>query len=148
MTIYVVKRGDTLWLIANQYKVTMSSIIEINQLQNPNQLVVGQAVIIPAPDNIHVVRQGESLWSIAQLYHTTVSAIAQENNITDPNLLRVGQVLRIPKPVIEVNGYLTQVGTAGESIARVTGPYLTYISMFSYQVRADGSVKAQMTILC
>lgn len=96
MFIYVVKAGDTLWQIANTFRVTMSSIIQVNQLQDPNQLVVGQALVIPREDTVHIVQPGEALWSIAQAYSTTVQAILQINNIPNPNSIYPGQVILIP----------------------------------------------------
>ena len=47
MQIHVVKEGDSLWSIAHQYGVTMDQIVSANQLENPNALVVGQALVIP-----------------------------------------------------------------------------------------------------
>lgn len=47
MTIYVVQRGDTLPYIASLYNISVESIIAANGLLNPNQLVTGQALVIP-----------------------------------------------------------------------------------------------------
>lgn len=45
---YVVKYGDTLSSIAAQYGVTVQQIIDANSLQNPDLLLPGQELIIPA----------------------------------------------------------------------------------------------------
>ncbi|WP_339253645.1 glycosyl hydrolase family 18 protein [Sporosarcina sp. FSL W8-0480] len=47
MQIHVVEQGNSIWGISNQYGVTMDQIIEANQLENPNALVIGQALVIP-----------------------------------------------------------------------------------------------------
>ncbi|WP_432361308.1 glycosyl hydrolase family 18 protein [Sporosarcina sp. UB5] len=47
MQIHVVRQGNTLWTIANGYGVTTNQIVVANQLENPNALVVGQALVIP-----------------------------------------------------------------------------------------------------
>ena len=46
---YTVQPGDTLAAIAAEYGVTVESIIEANNLQNPDLLSVGQVLIIPNP---------------------------------------------------------------------------------------------------
>ena len=96
MLIYVVKRGDTLWQIASNYRVPIKRIIDINGLEYPNQLLIGQALIIPTADSAHTVRSGETLWQIAQNYGTTVQAIVEANNIPNPNNINPGLELYIP----------------------------------------------------
>ena len=44
--IYVVQPGDTLWRIARQYGVTAAQIAALNQIPDPDVLVVGQALLI------------------------------------------------------------------------------------------------------
>ncbi len=46
---YVVQSGDTLSGIAEQFKVTIQQIIDANSLQNPDLLLPGQELVIPAP---------------------------------------------------------------------------------------------------
>ena len=60
MILYVVRSGDTLRQIANRYGVNMNSIVQINRLPNPNQLLVGQSLIIPKPGSYHSVKSGET----------------------------------------------------------------------------------------
>ncbi|HEY7600762.1 MAG TPA: LysM peptidoglycan-binding domain-containing protein [Candidatus Limnocylindrales bacterium] len=45
---YVVQRGDTINKIALRFGVTPESIIELNELRNPNLIVPGQLLLIPA----------------------------------------------------------------------------------------------------
>ena len=140
MKIHVVKRGETLWYISRIYGVTINSIVQINQMNNPDLILVGQALIIPTEDDIYTVKPGDTLWAISRRYGVTITDLARENNIANPNLIYPGQRLRIPKPTIEVNGYLTQIGATGERILGGTGEYLTYFSMFSYGITAEGGL--------
>jgi LysM repeat protein len=78
--IHVVRSGETLWQIANRYNVGMNGIIEGNGLQNPNQLVIGQSLVVPVPGTWHVIKSGDTLWSISQQYGVSINSIIQANH--------------------------------------------------------------------
>ncbi len=115
MIIYVVKPGDSLWQISNTFGVPLSEIIEANKLPNPNQLLVGQAIIVPKEGIYHVVMPGESLWAIAGLYNTTVEEILRSNNIANPNIIHPGLRLFIPAPIHRV--------VPGETLSQIAEKY-------------------------
>ena len=100
--VYVVKRGDTLWGISNQYGVSVTELASLNGV-NADTLQVGQSLIIPAksgsnPDNmfLYTVKKGDTLYSIARVYGVGVDSIKNLNYLTSNNLY-IGQVLRIPE---------------------------------------------------
>lgn len=43
---YTVKAGDTLYSIAVRYKTTVSRLVQVNNISNPNVLSVGQKLTI------------------------------------------------------------------------------------------------------
>lgn len=47
MIVYIVKDGDTIWNIAKKYKTTMQEIININNLDNGDEIFVGEKLFIP-----------------------------------------------------------------------------------------------------
>ncbi len=97
MLIHVVKTRETLWQIASSYRIPIADIIETNELLDPNQLVIGQALIIPSEGIYHIVKSGEYLWKIAQTYNTTVQSILENNTeITNPESIYPGLVIYIP----------------------------------------------------
>jgi spore germination protein len=49
MTIHIVQKGDSLYSIARSYGVAWQRIMADNGLAPNQQLVVGQALIIPSP---------------------------------------------------------------------------------------------------
>ena len=144
MVIHVVQPGDSIYSIAVQYGVPMQRVIDDNRLQNPEQLVVGQTIVVPVDSTQHRVTQGQSLYSIARDYRVTVSSLLRANpGIADPSRIQVGQIISVPVPqpklgTIDVNGYAFPNITA--STLNSTLPHLTFISLFSYQVRPNGSL--------
>lgn len=110
---YTIRRGDTLWMIAQRYYTSVAAIRAANPGLNPQNLTVGQTICVPsrrAPRppvtpppsrcpvglRTHVVQRNDSLWLIAQRYCTTVETILALNRGLTPGNLRVGQVLLIP----------------------------------------------------
>lgn len=47
MLFYIVQPDDTLWKIARRYQTTVNALVRVNQLANPNQLELGQKLLIP-----------------------------------------------------------------------------------------------------
>lgn len=91
--IYIVKKGDTLYKIANMYGTTVDNLKALNNLKN-NNLSIGQKLIVPSKNKIYIVQKGDSLWSIARKYDTTVDSIKKNNNLST-NVLQIGQKLKI-----------------------------------------------------
>lgn len=115
---YTVKKGDSLYSIANKFNTTVDNLKKLNNLTS-NLLNIGQTLIInesnvPNQTGItYIVKKGDSLYSIAQKYNMTVDEIKKANNLTS-NLLRVGQSLKIPSQ----NIYIVKKGDSLYSIAR------------------------------
>ena len=99
-TEYVVRSGDTLWLLAQRYNTTVDAIKKLNNLTDDN-LSIGQVLRIPTTESSdgsyfeYVVRPGDTLWLLSQRYHTTVDAIKNLNGLPG-NDLSIGQILKIP----------------------------------------------------
>lgn len=144
MDIHVVRPGESIYTIANMYGVSWQKVVEDNELENPNQLVPGQTIVILHGNRRHIVRPGESLYLIAMEYQTPISAIITANpEISDPARISIGQQITIPPRrinfgPIEVNGYAFP--NINQETLTKTLPSLTYLSIFSYEVNADGSV--------
>lgn len=143
LEIHIVRRGETLWQIASQYHVDIQSIIQVNQLENPNELVVGQSLVIPTSGRTHIVRYGETLWQIAHQYGTTVQAIVHANRIPAGAILYAGTPLIIPrtKTTIESNAYTYQSPEEGAQSIKEVGDLLTYMSPFAYKVKEDATLE-------
>ena len=94
--IYVVKSGDTLYKIAQNYDVTVNDIINKNNLTSTN-LSIGQILEIPIVEstkNTYIVQKGDSLYKISKKFNTTIGKLISLNNLTN-NILSIGQELKI-----------------------------------------------------
>lgn len=136
LELYIVKSGDTVHQIARRYSTSADAIIFANQLQNPNVLSVGQALVIPNSEPRHAVNRGDTLYSIARRYDVNLPRLIAANpQIANPNRIYPGQTVAIPTDgrqmrEIIVNGYITD---ATDSTLNATLPYLTFLSPFSYR---------------
>ncbi|MBU0677255.1 MAG: LysM peptidoglycan-binding domain-containing protein [Verrucomicrobia bacterium] len=119
---YIVQKGDSLSKIAKNAGVSSRELAEINGLANPNNIRVGQKLMLPpyakgvsssspsakAPEKsvsapahtssasgVYVVQSGDSLSKIAAKQGSTVSAIKSANSLTSDKIL-IGQKLVIP----------------------------------------------------
>lgn len=123
--IYTVKKGDSLWKIANKYNTTVEKLKSANNLKT-NTLSVGQKLVIPSisvsPEvsDTYIVQKGDSLWSIANKFNMTVSELKNLNNLTN-NLLSIGQVLKIKDSFN--NGKTTYTVQKGDSLWVIANKY-------------------------
>lgn len=123
--IYTVKKGDSLWKIANKYNTTVEKLKSANNLKT-NTLSVGQKLVIPSisvsPEvsDTYIVQKGDSLWSIANKFNMTVSELKNLNNLTN-NLLSIGQVLKIKDSYS--NGETTYTVQKGDSLWVIANKY-------------------------
>ncbi len=143
MLIHVVRQGDTLWSLADYYKTDIVSIMEANGLTNPNQLLVGQSLLIPEEQETYMVKPGDTIWKISSALGVPAQDLLWENQILNPDNIYVGQILRIPeapKPEIEVNGFSYFFDQEGMEVVSETGDLLTFFSPFGYLVNEDGSL--------
>ena len=128
---YIVKPGDTIYGISNQFGVSSIDLATLNNI-NANTIYVGQELIIPTtsgtdPANlfIYTVKKGDSLYSIARLYETTVNDIMKLNYLTNTNL-SIGQTLRIPengKQVTTLPTYINYTVEKGDSLYSIARKY-------------------------
>ena len=149
LEIYVVQKGDTLYQIARRYSVSADDIIFANQLENPELLSVGQALVIPTTERRYTVNRGDTLYSIAQRYDISLQSLLAANpNINNANRIFTGQTITIPISnqnlgQIVVNGYITD--TTRDTLEE-TLPYLTFMSPFSYRSDRQGELIPTFTV--
>ncbi|HEX3075360.1 MAG TPA: LysM peptidoglycan-binding domain-containing protein [Lachnospiraceae bacterium] len=145
MTIHVVAAGDTINSIAQRYGVTPERIILINELPNPQNLLIGQSLAIRKPEVTHTVVEGDTIEQLATRYNVTTTKILQNNpQVAATNSLTVGQTVVIsyegesPIDSIIVNGYAYPF--IDRTVLRKSLPFLTYLSIFTYGFTPAGDL--------
>lgn len=112
-TTYTVQKGDSLYLVAQRYGVTVAALKSANGLKT-DTIYPGQKLTIPggtSSANRYTVVMGDSLYLIAKRFGVTVAAIKQANNLSGDTVYP-GQVLSIP------GGSSRQVVAVSRSMSR------------------------------
>lgn len=146
MEIYVVQPGDTIESIAAKYQVSPYRLIQMNELTNPENLVVGQTIVILIPEVVYTVQEGDTLYGIADANDMSIVELYQNN----PQLVTQMQLYPGEELVIKFRtDKLRSISVLGyaypyidREVLRKTLPYLTYLSIFSYGFTADGGLIA------
>ena len=132
VTEYVVRSGDTLWLIARRFNTTVDAIMRLNGLTSDN-LSIGQVLRIPAAESSggsyfeYTVRSGDTLWQLARKYGTTVDAIMRLNGLASDNL-SIGQILRIPTAESSGGSYFEYTVRSGDTLWQLAQKYGTTVN--------------------
>lgn len=104
---YVVKKGDSFWRIANQHKVSVSSLAKWNGMSSRDTLKPGQKLVVwsktsnaGVKDGItrkltYKVRSGDSLDTIARKFNVSIQDISRWNNVAVKNYIHPGQQLTL-----------------------------------------------------
>ena len=144
MQIHIVQPGESFPSIAAQYGLSTQFLQNYNQLPNPEQLVVGQSILILYPEDTYTVQANDSLASIASQTGLTTLELLQNNpQLILRNVLYPGETLVLAfqeqqfTPV-RVNGYAYPY--INESILRTSLPYLTYLTIFGYGFDLEGNL--------
>lgn len=148
MTIHVVQPGETITSIANQYDVTPERLITDNELPNPENLVVGQSIVVQHAEIIHTVEEGDSLYNIAETYGVTPNQILQNNpSIGELGYLVPGETIVIKFAEIDERNKLGNIIIGGyaypfidRAVLRKTLPFLTYLYLFAYGFTPTGEL--------
>ncbi|MBQ8275509.1 MAG: LysM peptidoglycan-binding domain-containing protein, partial [Clostridia bacterium] len=144
MIIYTVRPGDSVDAIARRYGLSPDRIIRENELADPSALVVGQTLVLSQPTAVYSVAAGDTLYGIAARFGVSVNQLWRNNPWLGGKAdLAPGQelVISLPAPAyggIDVNAYA--YANIDRNVLRKTLPYLTYLTLFTYGFRPDGSL--------
>lgn len=129
---YIIKEGDTLYKLAQNFDTTIPALIGANPEIDPNNLRVGDKLCIPLQkrfpscpeENYYRIQAGDSLYKIAQRFNISADDLQEANPTLDPANLQIGEIICIPvaTPPVECpegsTAYLVQEGDTFYTIAR------------------------------
>jgi membrane-bound lytic murein transglycosylase D len=108
---YTIKKGDSLWSIANEMGVNIGALSQWNHIHPEKKIIPGDKLkikMVNAPDPsdkslgmmkrkeiVYVVKEGDSLWSIAQKFNLTISEIKTWNQINGGDLIHPSDRLKL-----------------------------------------------------
>lgn len=142
--IHTIRPGDTIYSIAREYGVSPALLQANNAITAPEQLVVGQTLVVLFPQTTYTVKQGDTLFSIAKEYQTTVKDLYRNNpSLMGKSDIVPGEELVIsyresPKRAITVNGYAYPF--IADNVLAETLPNLSNITPFSYGFTSMGDL--------
>ncbi|MDM1334608.1 LysM peptidoglycan-binding domain-containing protein [Acinetobacter pseudolwoffii] len=155
---YQVKRGETLYSIASQSKLSVSELAALNGFAANSGLRIGQTIKIPAGSQVpetYTVQSGDTLTGIAAKYNLSMDQVASLNAISRNAGLRVGQRLKLTgeaaEPVresvaetvskhVKSDSHVVKSGETLSSIARQYHLQVKYLADLN-GLNANGNVR-------
>lgn len=99
---HTIKKGETLYTIAQKYHTTIDEIRKKNKLTPEN--ILSSGVILTVPTNTyfsglvaHTIEQSDTIASIAKKYNSTIDDILEANGIKIDEELEDGDTLKVPE---------------------------------------------------
>ena len=112
---YTVREGDSLWKIANRFRVSQQQLRVWNRLGWKNLIRPGQLLAVSKPGGkrvaqsyqakrasrklIYQVQPGDTLWGIGRQFDVETEQIRSWNDLSQSHILRPGQKLTLMVPV-------------------------------------------------
>ncbi len=105
--LYAIKKGDTLYSLAQKYNTTIGAIISANPFIEQDNLLVGENICIPrqkqypsCPEgNYYEIKAGDTFYSLAKFYNISLDDLKEANPGVNPESLQEGQIICIPLAV-------------------------------------------------
>ena len=118
ISVYVVRKGDSIVKIAEMFEVSVNTIRWTNDLKIGEKLNEGDVLMILPVSGVQItVAKGQTLKSIAQKYKVDATDIASFNGISEDAQLAIGDELIIP------DGEISEVAPKTTPTKTNTGSY-------------------------
>ncbi|TWJ56156.1 glycoside hydrolase family 25 protein [Bacillus paralicheniformis] len=101
-TVYTVKKGDALSVIAKKYNTTVKALQSLNNIKDPNKIYVGQKLKISSSASTasnkkqyYTIKSGDTLSGISKRFNTSIKTLQNWNGIKNANKIYAGQKIRV-----------------------------------------------------
>jgi len=102
ISVYEVKKGDSLATVAKLFNVSKNTIIWANDLKSERIVPGDTLVILPMTGVKYSAKKGDTVTSIARKYKADADDIAKFNGIARDATLSVGDIVLVPEGEIAV----------------------------------------------
>jgi membrane-bound lytic murein transglycosylase D len=126
---HVVRKGENLSYLSKKYQVSVSAIMEANNLSSAHILQIGQRLLIPTPYGETVltyeVKKGDTISDLALRFGSSPGEIKRLNGLKSLHYIKPGQQLKIPSSNGNGGGeesegrWLTYVVKQGDSLWKI-----------------------------
>ena len=104
------RKGDTLYLIAQRYKSSPEAILRANHLfepvTDPGTIYIGNVLVVPSLLETgkvsYIVKPGDTLNQIASKFSTSIDLISGINQVENPNTIFPDQQLIAPLFIYQI----------------------------------------------
>jgi len=125
ISVYTVRKGDTLAEIANMFGVSSNTIIWANDIKGGRLREGQELVILPISGVRHTVQRGDTLQTIARKYKAELSDVLSYNNLSPNTKITPGDIIIVPDG--EISAVQTVVTRSTTNPAIVSAPSGYYI---------------------
>jgi murein DD-endopeptidase MepM/ murein hydrolase activator NlpD len=101
ISVYEVKKGDTIQDVAKLFGVSVNTIMWANSLSSRTLKPGDTIIILPVTGIKLTIKKGDTVKSLARKYKADTTDIAQYNGISEDGSLAVGDTIIIPDGEIE-----------------------------------------------
>lgn len=102
ISVYEVKKGDSLATVAKLFGVSKNTIMWANDLKSQSISPGDTLVILPMTGIKHTIKKGDTIHSIAKKYKADSEDIAKFNGLSDEIELAVGDIILVPDGEITI----------------------------------------------
>ena len=99
---YTIRRGETLLRIARRHKLSLADLLAANPFVNPNHVVSGQVIVIPASRQVfsaevYTLADDEGLFDVLRKFSMDVTGFCALNPGRNPMDLKAGQSVNVKR---------------------------------------------------